>query len=583
MHGLDRFKPSRVSWIWPANSSIPIPILRGMGVVGTIAISLALVGIPWRATAPSDLPTGGGPSLPAACAAGPTPIIHQQAPAQGQHLPTLVRTLNLTEGTHCPLAFSPDGRTLATGGDIGRVRLWDLASGEESMRLKSPQKPNPGIKLLIFSPDRKTLAVAYGTSSDGVSLRLWDLTTAQIRREFRLPQHGVAGLAFSPDGGILAAGEPWGKVYLWAAATGREMMSLKIPNTYNWCDLAFSPDGKTLAGAVSSVLIWDVGTGEQRKTLGTSVGGVRFSPDGKTLFGAGKFFPYDPLSRRPAEWFPVLYYWNLAAGKEHRLLPLQRTVGSFSKLLLSPDGKTLVTGCNNYRVDFWEVASGNNRLCLEAHRPQDFDFALSSDGHTLATSWGDGVVRIWDTLSLRPNDGTRTPATLPPQDWERQWTDLASRDAAQAYRAICTLVRWPKEAVSFLEGHLQRLPQADARRAARLVLDLDSNRFADRQKATDELEKLGGQARGALKKFLAGQPSLEARRRAEDLLEKINFPITSPDQLRVIRSVEVLEKIGNAEAKRLLGTLAEGTPGAELTEEATAALTRLSRPPSTRP
>jgi hypothetical protein len=130
----------------------------------------------------------------------------------------------------------------------------------------------------------------------------------------------------------------------------------------------------------------------------------------------------------------------------------------------------------------------------------------------------------------------------------------------------------------------QRLPPVAAveeKRLTRLISDLDSDRFEVREKATKELGGLGELALHALWKALDSQPTLETRRRLEQLIEAQERERWSPSQerLRTRRSLEVLERAGTPEARRLLEALAAGAPGAWLTEDAKASLTRLSDRP----
>jgi hypothetical protein len=111
----------------------------------------------------------------------------------------------------------------------------------------------------------------------------------------------------------------------------------------------------------------------------------------------------------------------------------------------------------------------------------------------------------------------------------------------------------------------------------KLIAELEARSFVVREKASAELERLGELAAADLRKALAGQPSLELRRRVETLLGRLRRPPLSAEPLRQVRAVEVLERVGSAEAKRLLETLAGGAPGVRLTEEARAALKRLPR------
>jgi hypothetical protein len=125
-----------------------------------------------------------------------------------------------------------------------------------------------------------------------------------------------------------------------------------------------------------------------------------------------------------------------------------------------------------------------------------------------------------------------------------------------------------------------RPASADPGRITALIADLDSDRFGVREKATAGLEGFGELAEPLLRKALAGQPSLEARRRIGRLLEKLSGPVTVPEQRRALRALEVLEAIGSPEARQVLRGLLKGAPEARLTREARGSLERLARRPA---
>jgi hypothetical protein len=117
----------------------------------------------------------------------------------------------------------------------------------------------------------------------------------------------------------------------------------------------------------------------------------------------------------------------------------------------------------------------------------------------------------------------------------------------------------------------------DRQRIDKLIADLDSKQFEARERATAELKKLGGLVEPALRKAVVSRPPLEVRRRVEELLDRLDHRILTSEELRGLRAMETLEHIGDAEARRVLETLARGTPGIRLTDEARAAVERLSR------
>jgi hypothetical protein len=129
--------------------------------------------------------------------------------------------------------------------------------------------------------------------------------------------------------------------------------------------------------------------------------------------------------------------------------------------------------------------------------------------------------------------------------------------------------------VALLRERLAPAPRPDAKRIDRLIAELDSDDFQTRQQAMAELEKLGESAAAALRRVAANSPSLEVRRRAEQLLARLMA--WGPERLRVLRAVEALEHAGGPDARRLLKFLAGGAPEAWLRVEAEESLARLDR------
>jgi hypothetical protein len=169
------------------------------------------------------------------------------------------------------------------------------------------------------------------------------------------------------------------------------------------------------------------------------------------------------------------------------------------------------------------------------------------------------------------------PADAVTKDVEALWSDLASADAPKAYRAVCGLVDSPGQALPLLRQRLKPVAPADAKHIDQLIAALESDDFMVRERATSELAKLGFMAQPALKRVLAGQPPLDQRRRIEGILESLNGQVPSPEALRETRALEVLDRLDTAEKKALLEALAGGVAEAPLTQDARAALERLTR------
>jgi WD40 repeat protein len=461
------------------------------------------------------------------------------------------------------IAFSPDGKSLVSRGRDKKVCRWDLATGRASCSFGGPL--NGAWDNAALSPDGKVLA--SGGREDH-TVRLWD--RAKDKEICRLGKHGdsVYCLAFSPDGKTLASGGRDGMVRLWAAATGTRLQQL-VGHTGLVMSVAFSADGQTLVsgGALAdgTIRVWDVATGKEVRHLAASHGAyfIAFSPDGRLLASAG------PGGNA--------HLWDVARGKELCSLIGRSGNGAYD-LAFSPDAKLLATcsgGENPNAIHLWEVATGLEMRRFEGQPSPTVSFAFCPDGTTLASGEADSTITLWD-LTGRMEAGRLRQARLTAEELSRLWPDLGC-EAAKAYPAVWALVAAPQQAVPFLRARLRPVAAADPGRIAPLIADLDSNRFAVRDKASKELERLGELAEPALRKAGEGQPSPELGRRVHQLSEKLEGPVTAPERLQALRAITVLEHIGTPEAQEVLQALARGAAEACLTREAKAALDRLTK------
>jgi hypothetical protein len=287
---------------------------------------------------------------------------------------------------------------------------------------------------------------------------------------------------------------------------------------------------------------------------------VVLSPDGRTAASVGMLGKSITL-------------WERATGKQRAELAGHAEM--VFDVALSPDGRTLASGSMDGTVRLWDLPSGKEVGRFEGHRGWVLAVAFAPDGKTLVSGGADTTALIWDVAGRRAAPPARA-ADLTPKELESLWADLAG-DAGKAYPAMGSLAAAPKQAVSFLKEHLGPAVAPPEAQLARLIGDLDSNDFATRQKATEELERLGDLATAALRKALDGSPSAELRRRAEKLLDAAENGPSAGEPLRALRAVELLEYVGTPEAGQLLDALSKGVPEARQTRDAKASLQRLAK------
>jgi len=280
------------------------------------------------------------------------------------------------------VAFSPDGKTLASASDDRTVGLWSVATHKSLGRLSGHTNT---VRAVAFSPDGKTLASA----SDDDTVRLWSVATRKSLGRLSGHTEGVEGVAFSPDGTTLAGGSSDRTVRLWSVATHKSLRRLS-GHTGPISAVAFSPDGKTLASASSdeTVRLWNVANHKSLGRLSGHTGpisAVAFSPDGKTLASAS----YDRTVR----------LWSVAT---HRSLGrLSGHTGPISAVAFSPDGKTLAGARYDRTVGLWSVATRKSLGRLSGHTSAVSAVAFSPDGKTLASASYDRTVRLWNDVLWR--------------------------------------------------------------------------------------------------------------------------------------------------------------------------------------
>lgn len=356
------------------------------------------------------------------------------------------------------VAFSPDRKVLAAASYGPDIHLWDLVSGKKIGKLAWECGNETSSPLLVYSPDGKTLIAGRWFDS---KIGLWEVASGKKRNELDAKAGPIFSLALSPDGAILATGSRQGGVPFWEVKTGRLIRTLPAASERACTDVAFSPNGKSLAAVESdafssnfkdrnSISIWDLATSKEvsRFKGGSKLEKIVYSRDGKTLIlasgairlldaatgkevgpTAGSLVYLGPgwsCNMLSADGSVLAYlrqsdvrlweansrsdvsavelrFWDMKENREiNNPIEFDCFLG-YIRHALAPDGRTVAVSDAQCAINLWDVRSGKLLRCLQQGKkgiPNAYALAFSPDGRTLASADPKAAgVRLWDVVT----------------------------------------------------------------------------------------------------------------------------------------------------------------------------------------
>jgi WD40 repeat protein/serine/threonine protein kinase len=304
------------------------------------------------------------------------------------------------------VVLSPDGQTFAGLEGNGRIHLWDRRTGQSRRTIGVRTRevlyhlnPKSGVHALAFSPDGRRIA---GPGPDA-SLALYAVDTGLPTLRFEGDQRAVLDLAWSPDGRTLVGALSSHVMSVWNARDGHLIDKAFGQHDGPVAAVAFSPDGRTLASASydRKVKLWSPEDPKQPRAVlegdTDEVHAVVFSPDGERIASAG----LDGSLR----------VWDARSGAE--VAVIRGRTGPLTALAYGPDNTTIAAGSADETVSIWDTSSRQELRTFKGHAGQVVAVAYSSDGKDVASASSDSTVRVWDTASPPRPRTLQSPSLFP--------------------------------------------------------------------------------------------------------------------------------------------------------------------------
>jgi WD40 repeat protein len=544
--------------------------------------------------------------------------------------PVIREVARLTGSGSLPMgcvAISPDGKMLAITSQSKTIRFLDIATGKYA---EHGTNDFVGARLLSYSPENKSLI----TVSDDGTFRRWDRDTGKMLQS--IPAAGIPSSTLTKDGRYLAEYDGKSAVAIVDNGTGQKVA--QVPCGPEAPLAFFSPDGKKLAiWAVDSNLLTlcETPSGMKIRTItvpkaltnedGRRMAEAFFSRDSQSLVvhfaGSREIVIHDLSGESASRKQQIGKLGSFVSGEispDGRLLALDRGDGSVDitemvsgtvrctlgsntgwdrkqQLALnsalridffhgggttcsfSPDGRLLALAGTDHALQIFEVATGRMMARFMGHVGSINTLDFAPDGQTIATAGADTTCLIWDIRGLAARAEPTLQALTATQVEARWQSYMGVADAAIAHQGMIALISSPNETVALLKTQLHPVPLAESERINKLIEQLNAEEFNIRQKAQAQLLDSGLTSQPYIDRALNRDLPLETRQRLKAVLAKLTPEHLTVERLRLVRGIELLERIGNVQARQLLQALADGSPGALMTTEAQAALRRLAK------
>ncbi len=296
---------------------------------------------------------------------------------------TLLNTCRRGFGHSSPvnsLAYSPDGRHIASGSDDGSIKIWEADSGKALLILSGYPFP---VNSVAYSPNGRHIA---SVSWDD-SIKIWEADSGKSLLTLSVHSYTVNSLAYSPDGRHIVSGSDYGSIKIWEADSGKALLTFS-GHSSPVNSVAYSPDGRHIASGSrdNSIKIWEADSGKSLLTFSghsSPVNSVAYSPDGRHIASGSSD--------------NSIKIWEADSGKA--LLTFSGHSYTVNSVAYSPDGRHIASGSSDNSIKIWEADSGKALLTFSGHSSTANSVAYSPDGRHIASGSRDNSIKIWEADS----------------------------------------------------------------------------------------------------------------------------------------------------------------------------------------